>query len=338
MSKKARIAAAAVALVASAVGAASASAATVTVTGDDGNPVTLAPGVPATIRNMDVDFGVALAATEKGYAISVAGPVAPAASPRTCSSGSVPLSIDYQGNGTYTATVTTYTDTLCKAGAKASTYAVVINAGTALQAPTGKLLTRKPGDFASIQYTIPISLNPGALTHEVRMAAGGVILPDGSISGGGSELFADRQTSTVSVRFNDPGTYVFVARAKAFSGAAGQFYSPWSPPITAQVLAPFDFISSPSFPDSRGPVYKIRATLREKAARGKVRILMARGTKGGKFRSIGKAKIRRGGVITKTFTQHRTGKYRIRYVYKGNKSVAAGSVTQKIRISRRVFF
>jgi hypothetical protein len=81
----------------------------------------------------------------------------------------------------------------------------------------------------------------------------------------------------------------------------------------------------------------VRATLREKAARGKVKVQMARGTKGGKFHSIGKAKIRRG-VIKKSFTQHRTGKYRIRFVYKGNKLVAPGSVTQKIRITRRVFF
>ena len=337
MSKKARIAAAAAALVASAAAAAPATAATVTVTGDDGNPVTLAPNVPATIRNMDVDFGVALAGTEKAYAISVAGPAAAAASPRTCSSGSVPLSIDYQGNGTYTATVTTYTDISCKAGAKAAAYPVVINAGTALTPPGGAVLTRKPNDFALIDYQVPISLNPGALTHEIRMAPGGVIAPDGSISGASKELFADRATGLVLTRFDAPGTYTMVARAKAFSGAAGQFFSPWSPPISVRVFAPFDFTGSLSFPDSRGPVYKVRATLREKAATGKVKVQMARGTKGGRFRSIGKAKIRRG-VIKKSFTQHRTGKYRIRFVYKGNKRVAGGTITQKIRITRRVFF
>ena len=334
MSRKARIAAAAVALAASAIAAAPASAATVTVTGDDGNPLALAPNAPATIRNMDIDFGVALAATEKGYAISVAGPVAAAASPRTCSSGSVPLSVDYQGNGTYTATVTTYTDTGCKAGAKVANYTVVINASSVLTPPSGKLLTRTPGEFIARQYNIPIGLNPGALTHEVRM--GSAVAPDGSIAGGGKELFADRTNGFVPVRFDAPGTYVIVARATGFTGAAGQFYSPWSPPVTARVLAPFDFSGSVSFPDSRGPVYKLRATLRDKGAKGKVKILMARGWKGGKFRSIGKAKIR-GRVIKKTFTQHSVGKYRIRYVYKGSKLMAPGNITQKITIRRRFF-
>jgi hypothetical protein len=336
MSKKARIAMAAVALVASAAAAAPATAATVTVTGDDGNPVTLAPGVPATTRNMDVDFGVALAGTEKGYAISVNGPVAPASTPRTCSTGSsIPLSADFQGNGTYTATVTTYTDTVCKVGAKAATYSVVINASTALQPPTGAVLTRAPDDYSLREYKIPIALNPGALSHEIHMAKGGVIAPDGSISGASKELFAD-SAGMVSARFDAPGTYVIVARAKGFTGAAGQFYSPWSAPITARVLAPFDFSGSVSFPDSRGPVYKLRATLRERGAKGKVKILMARGHKGGKFRSIGKAKIR-GRVIKKTFTQHQIGKYRIRYVYKGSKLIAPGTVTQQIRITRRFF-
>jgi len=337
MSRNARIAAAAAALVASVVAAAPATAATVTVTGDDGNPVTLAPGVPASIRNMHVEVGVALAGTEKSYALSVAGPVAPAASPRTCSSGSVPLSIDYQGNGAYTATVTTYTDISCKAGAKPATYSFTVNASTALAAPTGNFLTRKPDDYGAIEYQVPISLNPGALTHEIRMAAGGVIAPDGSISGASKELFANATTGAVPTRFDAPGTYVMVARAKGFSGGAGQFFSPWSPPITLRVFAPFDFSGSTSFPDSRGPRYKLRATLREKAATGKVKISMARGNKGGKFRSIGKARIRRG-VIKKSFTQHRTGKYRLRFSYKGNKSVAPGTVTQKIRITRRVFF
>jgi hypothetical protein len=331
---KAWIAAAAAAT--SVVAAAPATAATVTVTGDDGNPVTLAPGVPASIRNMDVDVGVALGGTEKAVAVSVAGPVAPAASPRTCSSGSVPLSVDYQGNGTYTVSITTYTDISCKAGAKPATYAFSVNASTALTPPTGAFLTRQPNSFSTIGYQVPIALNPGALTHEVRMAAGGVIAPDGSISGASTELFADRATGLISTSFREPGTYVMVARAKGYSGGAGQFFSPWSAPITLRVFAPFDFAGSTSFPDSRGPRYKLRATLREKAATGKVKISMARGGKG-KFRSIGKARIRRG-VIKKSFTQHRTGKYRLRFRYKGNKSVAPGTITQKIRITRRVFF
>ena len=43
----------------------------------------------------------------------------PAATPRTCSLSSIPSwGMDHQGNGTYTVTVTTYTDTSCDLGAK----------------------------------------------------------------------------------------------------------------------------------------------------------------------------------------------------------------------------
>jgi len=83
-------------------------------TGDDGAPIVLAPA--ASIRNMNPDLAVALGGTERAYAISVAGPVAAAAPPRSCSTGSIPL-------------------------------------------------------------------NPGALTHDIRVARSGVLAPDGSISG-----------------------------------------------------------------------------------------------------------------------------------------------------------
>ena len=336
MSSKARMAAAAVALAASAVAAAPATAATVTVTGDDGNPATLAPGVPASIRNMDVDLGVALAPTEKSYSVTVTGPVAPAASPRTCSSGTVPLSVDYQGNGAYAANVTTYTDALCKVGAKPATYSFTVNASTALTPPGGALLTRLPNSYTTREYQIPIAFNPGALTHEIFMARGGVLAPDGSISGASHQLFASSQTGTVSARFADPGTDLFVARAKGYSGAAGQFYSPWSPPVTARVLAPFDLIGNPTLPDNRGPRYTLRGVVREELATGRIRISVARGKKGGKFRSIGKAKIRRG-VFRKSFRLHRTGRYRVRFSYKGNKAVAGGRVTHRFTIVRRAF-
>jgi hypothetical protein len=334
MRTKAWIAAAAATV--SVVVAAPATAATVTVTGDDGNPATLAPGVPASIRNMDVDLAVALSGTDKAVAVSVAGPVAPAASPRTCSTIGATLPIDYQGNGTYTATVTTYTDTSCKVGAKPATYSFSVNASTALTPPGGVLLTRQPNSFSTIEYQIPIAFNPGALTHEIFMAAGGVIAPDGSISGASKQLFANTATGTVSARFDAPGDYVLVARAKAFSGGAGQFYSPWSAPITARVLAPFDLVGNPTLPDNRGPRYKLRGTVREKLATGKVKLAVARGKKGGKFRSIGKARIRRG-TFKKSFRLHRPGQYRVRFSYKGNKAVAPGAVTHRFTIVRRAF-
>ncbi len=115
-----------------------------------------------------------------------------------------------------------------------------------------------------------------------------------------------------------------VSRAKGFTGTLGQFFTPWSAPVTVRVFAPFDFQSTPSFPDFRGDSYKLRGIVREKAARGsKVRISLARGYKGGRFHSIGKAKIRRGGKITKRFTIRNPGKYRLKYRFKGNSQGAA---------------
>lgn len=312
-----------------------AQAATVTVTGDDGTPIAMSPGAATGIRNMDPDLSVALATTEKAYALSITGPVAAATSPRPCNSYSGPANIDYQGNGTYTVSVTTYTDTLCKTGAKSATYQLTINAGVALTAPGGPVLTREPNGY-SIQHQVPIAFNPGALGHEIRVALGGVLAPDGSISGASEQVYADSTTGTVGVRFEKPGNYLMVARATGYTGGAGQFFSPWSAPITIRALAPFDFeIGSPSFPDNRGPRYKLRAELREKTARGKVKIKLARG-KHGRYHSIGKAKLRRG-VLKKRFTLHRPGVYRVKFIFKGSATTAPGTITQKIRIRRRYF-
>jgi hypothetical protein len=200
--------------------------------------------------------------------------------------------------------------------------------------PAGVLLTRQPNDFGAIAHQIPIALNPGALTHEIRLAKGGVLAPDGSISGASEQAYADSTTGAVTVRLDAPGSYLMVARAQGYTGAAGQFYSPWSPPVRFRAKAPFD-MGPLSFPDSRGPRYKIRGELREKSARGKVKIKLARG-KRRKFSSFGKAKVR-GGVFKKKLTLHRTGTYRIRFIYSGSRTTVRGTVTQKIRITRRFF-
>ena len=92
------------------------------------------------------------------------------------------------------------------------------------------------------------------------------------------------------------------------------------------------------FPDFRGPSYKVRGQVRERAARGKVTISIARGLKKGKYHRIGKAKINSKGRFTKRFTVRHTGTYRLRYIYKGNSTVAAGRVTERIKITRHLFF
>ena len=82
----------------------------------------------------------------------------------------------------------------------------------------------------------------------------------------------------------------------------------------------------------------MRGQVRERAARGKVTVYIARGKKKGKFRKIGKAKINSKGRFTKRFTVQKTGVYRMRYTYKGSSLVAGGKVTEQIRIRRRIFF
>ena len=312
-------------------------AATVTITSDTGTPVALNPAAPKGIRHMHPDLAIALAGNEQSLSLSVAGPVAAAATPRSCTSSSIPSwGVDYQGNGTYTVNVTTYTDTLCKVGAKATSYQVAINAGVALTAPPGPVLTRQPNSFTTNTLQVPVTLNPGALTHDLRVALGGVLAPDGSISGPSKEVFADTTTGTAAVRLDAPGAYLMVGRATGYTGAAGQFFSPWSPPISIRAYAPFDFVTAPSCTDCRGPRYKLRGTLREKSTRGKVTIKVARGNRGGRFRSIGRARIRNG-VFKKKLTLNRPGVYRAKYIFKGSATTAPGTVTTKFRITRRFF-
>jgi hypothetical protein len=289
---------------------------------------------------MDVELGATFDTSEEYYAATVTGPVGAAASPSTCSSaGFFGKNVDYQGNGTYTVRLITYSDYPCETAVQVRTLTVqyVVAAGVRLTPPGGNVLTRQPNSFSAVDYNIPIALNPGALGYEVRMAKGGVRAPDGSISGPSEELFASSSTGTVGADFETPGSYLIVARAKGFTGSAGQYFTPWSAPIVVHAIGPFDFeIGSPTFTDSRGPSYKLKVKLRESSATGKVRLKIKRG-KHGRFKSLGKAKIRHG-KFKKRFTLRRTGRYRMKYIYKGSATVAPGTVEQKFRIVRRRFF
>ena len=70
---------------------------------------------------------------------------------------------------------------------------------------------------------------------------------------------------------------------------------------------------------------------------GRVSIALARGTKGGKYRSLGSVKVSKHSV-TKRFRATKAGVYRLRFKYKGNASVAGGYEVDKIRITRRITF
>jgi hypothetical protein len=319
---------------------------TVTVKDDAGNPVPLG-GAGLTMRNVATEVGFSFTAAETN--LNVAGEILDPAGNGTGPLGTIscrrvnsliPRTPEYHGNGVYKVNLRIYpqTATTC-AGTPASSLALqyTIDARTALAAASGPVLTRKPNDFAFIEYRIPIDLNPGASAlsgHNVFYALNGQLNPDGSLATPGEQAFVDEASRSVPVRFRQPGTYTFVARVK---GPVGDFFSPWSPPISVKALAPFDFDRT-SFPDQRGPSYSLRHTIREKAATGPVTIAIARGRRGGRYRRLsGKAPRIRNGRITKRFRLRRTGTYRLRYTYKGNDLVAPGRIVQQIQIRRRFF-
>jgi hypothetical protein len=314
---------------------------TVTVTGDDGNPVPLNALAPVSIRNMDVTVDIAVPTTDTRYYTSQVFDAAgtPASSLNTCRTTQfLPTArnfTDYRGNGTYTVVLRYYNtagDSDCNGAVTERRFGYTVNAGTAVTAPTLRLLTRLPNSFLTRTHQIPVALNPGAVTYEVRYARGGVAGPDGAISGPSAETFVSRSTGLADFRFDKPGRWLIVARAKS-----GIFFTPWSAPVNVNAIAPFD-LDRVAFPDARGPSYKLRGQVRERLARGRVTISIARGKKKGKFRRIGKAKINSKGRFTKRFTVRRTGIYRLRYSYKGTSLVAGGRVTEQVRIRRRVFF
>jgi hypothetical protein len=330
-----RTVAAAVAFVA--VAPAAAQAATVAVTGDDGNPVAINPAAPPTIRNMDVQATTTVTAADgTRYQTQVIGPDGvPASTASGCLNPAITNSwknfADYRGNGTYTVVVQSFSNTTCTALARTTNFPYTISAGVAIAQPQNWLLTRQPNELATNEHRFQFNQNPGAITYEVRYARGGVIGPDGAISGPSQEAFVDRATGTVPIRFDTPGDWVMVARAKT-----DDFFTPWSAPVHVQVKAPFDF-QQVVFPDSRGPRYSLKGILREKAAAGtRVRIAIARGRKGGRFKSLGRPKVRRNGTFRLRFTVRRVGRYRLRYTYRGSSLVAGGTIVQGIRIRRRL--
>ena len=330
------------ALAVTAAAPATASAApTVTVTGDDGNQAPLNAAAPFNLRNMDVTVTAAVPAADTGnFTIQVFGPDNVAVTPlSTCLDPEFTTSTrrfaDYRGNGAYTVVLRYFAeaDTDCNGAASERRFQYVIGAGSGVTGPPTRVLTRAPNSFVTNRYELGVALNPGTSSYEIRYALGGVIGPDGAISGPSSMTFVNTANGLADFRFEKPGRYVIVARA-----SRGTFFTPWSVPTVVNAIAPFD-LERVTFPDARGPSYKLRGIVRERAARGKfVRISIAKGRKAGKFRRFGRAKINSKGRFTKRFTLHKFGAYRIRYTYRGSSLVAAGRVTEQVRIRRRVFF
>jgi hypothetical protein len=313
----------------------------VTVTGDDGNPTPLNAAAPVGIRQLDLEVGVSVPRTDTAfYTAQVFNPAGAAATvTSSCrdpeNSPTATTFLNYTGNGTYSVLVRYFRSTDSECAGTPSVehrFQFTVNAGTAVTAPPGRLLTRAANSFVTNVRQIPVATNPGVGTYEIRYARGGVIGPDGAISGPSSSAFLDTATGLADFRFDTPGRWVIVARVQK-----GSFFTPWSAPAFVNAVAPFD-LERTSFPDARGPSYKVRGQIRELAARGRVTVSIAKGRKKGRFHRVGKAKINSKGRFTKRFKVRKTGVYRLRYSYKGSSLVAAGRVTDAIHIRRRIFF
>ena len=330
----------AIALAALALLPATASAASVTITGDDGNPLAINTTAPTSVRNVDVKADLTVAESEAAfYTSQVFGPdgvAASSASPcRQTKYGPTWTNYaDYRGNGNYVVVLKSFPNDTCATATKEQRYLYAINAGTAITPPTGVVLTRAPNSFSTITHKVPVALNPGAFSYEVKYARGGVIGPDGAISGPSADAFLDRTTGLADAGFREPGTYVMVARVKG-----DDYFSPWSAPITFQVKAPFD-LSFVTFPDPDGPSYKLRATMRDAFARGsRVTVYYAKGKRGGRFHKLGRsAKVNSKGRFTLRFKMRKPGVYRLQYRFKGSSLVLGGKVTEAIRIRRTIRF
>ncbi|MGH2947812.1 MAG: hypothetical protein ACRDPC_16425 [Solirubrobacteraceae bacterium] len=316
---------------------AAAQAATVTVTGDDGNPVAIDPAAPPTIRNMDVQAVTTVTSGDgPRYRTQMFGPDnAPASTLSPCLSTSATTSwrnfADYRGNGGYRVVVQRFRDGGCTDLTRTLEYGYAIAAGVGIAQPQNWLLTRQPNSVIANEHRFAIALNPGAASYEVRYARGGVIGPDGAISGPSEQGFVDTGTGTVPLRFDAPGDWVIVARAKT-----DDYFTPWSTAVSVRVKGPFD-LERVTFPDQRGPRYRLKGFVNERAAAGRrVIVALARGRKGGKFRRLGRARVRRNGTFALRFKVRRTGRYRLRYRFRGSALVARGTIVQGIRIRRRL--
>jgi hypothetical protein len=331
--KKLAALAAAVVCAASAPAAAQA-AVTASVTGDGGAPVALTPGQPLAIRNMDVQALVHVDAGDAGsFKMAVVDQNGTGAATAglcwpTSAINDDKKYVDYHGNMAYTLTLSLFTDKNCTTLKRTVSYQWNVGASVALAQPAGPLLTRAANSFSTITQAIGFAGNPGASSYEIKYALGGVPAPDGSISGPVKDGYVDSTTGRVQMLEHIPGTYLMVARARS-----GSYYTPWSPPIAIKLIAPFD-LTSTSFPDSRGPSYQVRGIVGETSAGGRVTVAAAKGSKGGRYRTLGRAKVNSKGVFKLRFRLKKLGVYRLRYSFKGSATVARGTVTQKVRIRR----
>ena len=163
---------------------------TVTATGDAGTPITLNPSAPTGIRQMDVSVTVAVpSATPNFFQAQVLdGGGGPATPLSACfdrgDTASLKGSPSYHGNGTYTvAGQVRRANASCSRPRARRASSTRSAPAAAVTPPPGKLLTRKPDSFVINTFPLGVTLNPGAISYEIRYARNGVVQPDGSLAG-----------------------------------------------------------------------------------------------------------------------------------------------------------
>ena len=306
----------------------------VSVTNDAGSYAALTPGAPLAIHNMspqvlvhlDKDathgFFTAVFTDQNGSTAALSADCYIAGSDAT-------RYVDFHGDMAYNVTVTTYgpKDYDCAKPLGTSTYQYSIGAAVAIAPPAGPLMERDPTG-ALVTQSLGFQGAPGAGLYEVKYALGGVVQADGSLGGPVQDGYVDSTTGRLQFMPTRPGTYVIVARAKS-----GDYYTPWSAPVSVRIMAPFAFFTS--FPDAIGPRYTIRGKLDEGSARGKkVTLAAAKGKHGQHFHTLGHGKVGKHGVFTIHVKIHKRGYYRFRYTFKGSKTIAKGKVFEVVRIRR----
>jgi hypothetical protein len=308
---------------------------TATITGDGGEAVPL-EGAGPTVRNIAPSLTFAFAADEARYSFSVTGPAGDeAAAPLACNSPgfATPEDINYRGNGVYTVSVLVSTnpdDATC-AEATEHRFTFTINATTTVIPPPGVLMTAKTPTAALISYPFALQVVPGTGNYEMQYAVDAKLNADGSIAGEHSESKPDKEDGMDTLTFGKPGHYSFVARANSTRGVTPAS-TPWSAPVFVTVMAPFgvDTVLSNAHIHS----VKITGNTTEETATGTMTASIAKGAKGKKFRKLATVKLGTASRFKLKFRVSKPGAYRIRYAYKGNATVIAGSATEVVRLKR----
>lgn len=324
-----------VAALLAATAAPAASAATVTVTGEDGNPLALAPTSTATIGTLAPVVEVAQTPGAGRYAVAISDPSGnAAATPTACEepARATRATFPYRGNGTYTVSVTSFlaTDVACQSPIGPPEGFRVRIAGGVVVNRRSPFVMRAPGSTRRAPLALPVALAPGANRHEVRYARTLRIARDGTLRGRTRSGEVNAAAGAATLTFARPGVYTVVARALR-DGIA----TPWSKPVRVRVLAPFD-LRSVRYTDRRGPDFRLLAQVRERSARGRVTVAIARGVLGGRFTPIGTARLRGAATFTAGFTAVRAGAYRLRFSYAGSRTVARGQALIAVRIGTAI--